>query len=568
MTAGIARPDVQAVAAPAVPASVAPVHPLNAGTLRRHAERLHVPTYDRSALTPAVVHLSVGGFSRSHQLVYFDELAETGDTGWGVVGVGLHSPTMRDALAPQDMLYTVVERDAGLERARVIGAMVEYVYAPDDPERVLSVLTDPRTRLVTMTITDAAYRVDRRTGEYRPDAEARRDLATPHQPRSVFGYLVEALARRRTAGLPAFTVLSCDNVPANGAVTRAAVVGHARLLDEVLARWITDSAAFPSSMVDRITPVTSPAERAAVAERFGVDDRWPVITEPFSQWFIEDSFSSGRPPLDGVGVRFVPDVAPYALMKTRLLNAGHSALGHLGVLAGYRRIDELMADDLFRAFAARLMAEEVAPLLPQPPGVDLGEYQQVLLGRFANPAIADGLDRLCRRGSTKIPGNLLPSLRLALAAGRPTGLLTLAVAGWFRYLRGTDLDGRPLQLEDARAGTLTALARAGGTDPRPLLAERSLFGDLADDAGFVAALAADLEQLDRDGVAATLEAHLSAGVASLPGVSTGQPTGPVRDHPHGEPDPGGPQHDRTAPASALRLRPVRPAPTTDRRPQR
>ncbi|MEU2350250.1 mannitol dehydrogenase family protein [Modestobacter sp. NPDC049651] len=561
MTAGIARPDEQAT-----PAAVAPVHPLNAGTLLRHAERLHVPGYDRSALTPAVVHLSVGGFSRAHQLVYFDELAESGDTGWGVVGVGLHSPTMRDALAPQDTLYTLVERDAGVERARVVGAMVDYVYAPDDPERVLSVLADPRTRLVTMTITDAAYLVDRRTGEYRPDAEALRDLATPHQPRSVFGHLVEALARRRTAGLPPFTVLSCDNVPANGAVTRAAVVGHAQRVDEVLARWIADTVAFPSSMVDRITPATSPEERAAIAERFGVDDRWPVVTEPFTQWFIEDSFSAGRPPLDGVGVRFVPDVAPYALMKTRLLNAGHSALGHLGVLAGHQRIDQLMADELFRGFIRRLMAEEVGPLLPPPPGIDLDEYQQVLLGRFANPAIADGLDRLCRRSSTKIPGNLLPSLRAARRAGRPSELLTLAVAGWVRYLRGTDLAGRPLQLPDARAAELGALARAGGTDPRPLLAAPGLFGDLADDAGFVAALTEDLEQLDRDGVAATLAAHLTAELAPnvtarLSPTLAGQPTGAVRDHPHTAARPG----DR---APALRPRPARPVLTPDRRTQR
>ena len=500
--------------APSVPASpwadVLPLHqlPLNTLTLGRHAARLQVPGYDRSALVPAVVHLSVGGFSRAHQLVYFDELAQRGETGWGVVGVGLRSSTMRDALAPQDNLYTVVERDAGVERARVVGAMTDYVYAPDAPERVLEVLSDPRTRVVTMTITDAAYRVDRATGEYVPDAEALRDLADPTHPRSVFGYLVEALARRRRAGLAPFTVVSCDNVPANGDVTRAAVVGHAQLLDEVLARWIADCAAFPSSMVDRITPSTSPAERAAIAARFGVDDRWPVVTEPFSQWFVQDSFSAGRPPLDEVGVRFVPDVAPYALMKTRLLNASHSALGHLGVLAGFARIDELMADELFTRYVTRLMADEVAPLLPQPAGVDLADYQRVLLRRFANPAIADTLERLCRRGSTKVPGNLLPSLRGALAAGRPAALLTLAVAGWVRHLQGTDLTGRPVPLQDARADELGALARLGGTDPRPLLAERSVFGDLGDDPAFVAALAEDLRQLEELGVRATLAAHL------------------------------------------------------------
>ena len=514
--------------------------PLNEQTLGRHGERLHVPGYDRAALVPAVVHLSVGGFSRAHQLVYLDELAERGETGWGVVGVGLHSRGMRDALAPQDNLYTVVERDAGVERARVVGVMTGYVYAPDDPERVLEVLSDPRTRMVTMTVTDAAYHVDRRTGAYLPDEEARRDLADPAHPRSVFGYLVEALARRRRAGLPPFTVVSCDNMPANGEVTRRAVVGHARLLDEVLARWISDHGAFPSSMVDRITPATSPEERAAVAATFGVDDRWPVITEPFSQWFVEDRFSAGRPPLDAVGVRFVPDVAPYALMKTRLLNAAHSALGHLGVLAGHRRIDRLMADDGFRAYATRLMGTEIAPLLPRPAGVDLDDYQRQLLRRFANPAIGDSLDRLCRRGSTKVPGNLLPSLRQALAEGRPTALLTLAVAGWVRHLRGTDLAGRPLELADARAAELTALARLGGADPRPLLAERSLFGDLGEHRGFVAALTEDLHQLDTLGVPATLAAHLHAVRPLHPDPTRHNPA--VRDA--GRPQPGRPDPTR------------------------
>ncbi|MBJ7454079.1 MAG: mannitol dehydrogenase family protein, partial [Blastococcus sp.] len=440
------------------------IHPLTDQFLGSYSDQLLVPTYDRAALSPAVVHFSVGGFHRAHQLLYFDEIAERRiSTGWGVVGVGLNSRTMKEALAPQDHLYTVVERSPDGERARVVGVMVDYHFAPEDPARVLDLLTDERTRMVSLTITGSGYRLSPSSGAFdADDVDIQADLRCPERPRTVFGYLVEALDRRRRAGLPPFTVVSCDNMHRNGDAARAAVVGFARLRDEVLARWIADRVAFPSSMVDRITPHTSPGEREAVARRYGVDDRWPVITEPFSQWIIEDSFSNGRPPLDLVGVRFVPDVAAYELMKTRLLNASHCALGYLGSLAGLGTLDQVMAEPVFVQYVERLMDDEVTPLLPPPEGIDLGDYKRTLLQRFANPAISDGLPRLCRRGSAKMPHHLLPSLEEALASGRPHRLLTLAVAGWFRYLRGTDETGTPLLVDAPYAEQLQALARAGG----------------------------------------------------------------------------------------------------------
>jgi mannitol-1-phosphate/altronate dehydrogenase len=492
---------------PDPPAAPLPeIHPLTEQSLGHYGDQLLVPTYDRSALEPAVVHLSVGGFHRAHQLLYFDEIAERRiSTGWGVVGVGLRSRTMKEALAPQDHLYTVVERSPDGERARVVGVMVDYHFAPDDPALVLDLLSDARTRMVSLTITGSGYRLHPADGVFdADDDDIRADLRTPALPRTVFGFLVEALDRRRRAGLPPFTVVSCDNMHRNGDAARAAVVGFARLRDEVLARWIADRVAFPSSMVDRITPNTSPGEREAVARRYGVDDRWPVITEPFSQWIIEDEFSNGRPPLDQVGVRFVPDVGDYELMKTRLLNASHCALGYLGSLAGLRTLDEVMAEPVFAHYVERLMDDEVTPLLPPPDGIDLADYKRALLQRFANPAISDGLPRLCRRGSAKMPHHLLPSLEEALAAGRPHRLLTLAVAGWFRYLRGTDEHGAPLVIDDPHAERLRVLARAGGADPRPLLGLRPLFGALGDDAGFVEELQKAMQQLDRDGVRATL----------------------------------------------------------------
>ena len=510
--------DIALADLPNVVASSVAIRPLTDETLGQHDEQLIVPTYDRASLTPAVVHFSVGGFHRSHQLLYFDDLAERGiSTRWGVVGVGLHSRHMKDALAPQDHLYTVVERSPDGERARVVGVMIDYHFAPDAPGTVLDVLTDERTRMVSLTITGNGYRLCPQTGDFdADDADIRWDLTETGRPRTVFGFIVEALDRRRRAGLPPFTVVSCDNMHRNGEAARAAIVGFARLRDEVLARWITDRVAFPSSMVDRITPHTTPEQRDAVARRYGVDDNWPVITEPFSQWVIEDEFCNGRPPLDLVGVRFVPDVARYELMKTRLLNASHCALGYLGSLAGHTSIDRVMAEPLFADYVEQLMDVEVTPLLPPPPGIDLTAYKRTLLTRFANPAIADQLYRLCRRGSTKMPHHLLPSLQEALAAGRPHALLTLAVAAWFRYLLGTDVDGLPIAIDDPRADELTALARAGGTDPRPLLGVRSIFGDLGENPVFVAELADALDRLDRDGGRRTLATAVRRGARLHP----------------------------------------------------
>jgi mannitol-1-phosphate/altronate dehydrogenase len=480
--------------------------PLTDATLDRHHPDLAVPTYDRNALTPAVVHFSVGGFHRAHQLLYFDDVAERRiSREWGVVGVGLRSRDMKDALAPQDHLYTVVQRSPDGEHARVVGVMIDYHFAPDDPAVVLDLLSDERTRMVSMTITDCGYRVDLATGTFDgDDPDIRHDLWEPARPRTVFGFLVEALDRRRRAGIPPFTVVSCDNMSRNGEVARSAVVGFARLRNAALADWIAASVAFPSSMVDRITPHTTDEEREAVARRFGVDDRWPVITEPFSQWVIEDDFSNGRPPLDQVGVRFVPDIAGYELVKTRLLNASHSALGYLGSLAGHRSIDRVMADPLLAEYVTRLMDDEVTPLLVAPDGVDLERYKRSLRRRFANPAITDQLSRLCRRGSTKMPHHLLPSLHQARAEGRPHALLTLAVAGWFLHLRGVGPEIGRVPVEDARAEELQALAAEGGPDPRPLLAERSIFGDLVDHRGFVRDLTVAMAALEHEGVRAAL----------------------------------------------------------------
>ena len=467
------------------------------------------PGYDRSALVPSVVHIGVGGFARAHPAVYLDDLARQGETGWGLVGVGLRSPQMGEVLAAQDRLYLVVERGAEADRARAIGVMTRYLYGPDDPEAVLSTLADERTRLVLLTITGSGYRINPHNGEFDADDDLlQRDLDDPGTPSTVFGYLAEGLERRRAAGLPPFTVLSCDNMQDNGVATRTAVVSFARLRNEGLAAWIEEHGAFPSSMVDRITPSTSPEERDRVARDLGVADRWPVITEPYRQWVVQDSFSCGRPPLEQVGVQMVADVHPYELMKTRLLNASHCALGYLGYLAGYRTTDQAMADPPFAAYLDAMMAEEVAPLLPDVPGVDLDSYRASILQRLANPKMGDQLQRLCRNGSTKIPNYLLPSIRSAADAGRPYGLLVLAVAGWMRFLRGYDYAGEQVPVDGPMRDLLVPLAQEGGDDPHLLLREKVIFDSLADDPQFVTAVEAALGALGDQGPREVVERYL------------------------------------------------------------
>ncbi len=501
---------------------------LRARTIPALDERINVPEYDPGSLTPAVVHLGVGGFHRAHQAVYLDDLARTGETGWGEVGIGLCSPTMRDAVIPQDCLFTVVERSIRGDTARIVGSMVRYLFAPDDPEAVLAALADARTRVVTLTITGGGYPVGEDGTFDATDPQVHADLEDPARPDTAFGYLVEALHRRRRAGLPAFTVLSCDNMPDNGAATRTAVLGFAAARDEGLAVWIAKHASFPASMVDRITPETDDAARDLVATQFGVRDRSPVITEPFTQWVIEDRFCNGRPPLDRVGVQFVDDVAPYKLMKTRLLNASHSALGYLGYLVGsYATSSEAMANPVISDYLAALMRQEITASLPDVPGIDLAAYQRTLLERFSNPQIGDQLSRLCGRGSTKMPAYLLPSLTAARAEGRPTTLLTLAVAGWCRYLRGYDLTGEPFEIKDARKDVLQPLAVSRGTDPRPLLGERDIFGPLGDDPEFVRTLETAIRDIEEYGPAATIAEYVSievlrdrAGPQPSPAVTT------------------------------------------------
>jgi fructuronate reductase/mannitol 2-dehydrogenase len=479
----------------------------------RDPETVRFPTYDRAELSPGIVHIGVSAFHRAHQGTYLDELAGQGVTDWGVVGVGLRTAGAREELIAQDCRYAVLQRSADRDEVHVVGSLLDYLAAPRERTAALRALTSPETKVVSLTVTGNGYGIDA-DGELDPEDETlNHDLLNPGEPRSLLGYLVESLRLRRKRGIAPFTVLSCDNIVRNGDTARRAVVSFARLRDEGLADWIERNVAFPSSVVDRITPGCTDETRQLLADEFDVRCGAPVVSEDYRQWILEDEFCNGRPPLERVGVQIVADATPYELIKKRLLNGSHCAIGYVGYLCGYRRIDEAMADPVLRGYVKSLMDEEVSLLLPRPLGFDLAAYKRTLLERFSNPRIGDPLQRLCGRGSTKMPAYLLPSLGEALEQGHPHRRLTLAVAAWVRYLSGTDFEGRPIEIKDRLLAKLQPLARQAAQDPRPLLAVRSAFGELGEDEVFVAELRAAIRTLERLGPKAAVEACPSSPMA-------------------------------------------------------
>jgi mannitol 2-dehydrogenase len=486
---------------------------LSHANLSSLAPKVRVPTYDRRRVGQKIAHIGVGGFHRAHQAVYNDDLFEkNGGSEWGLCGIGLLPADSRigDILRSQDYLYTVVERSAAGDKARIIGSIQNFLHAPSDPDAVLEKLASPDTVIVSLTITEGGYYVHQGTGEFdseNPDIQ--HDLAHPHQPKCAFGYLAEALERRRARGLQPFTVMSCDNLQGNGDVARKMLLAFVELRDAKLRNWLEENGTFPNSMVDRITPATTDEHRAMVREQFGIEDAWPVMTEPFRQWIIEDHFLHGRPAWEEAGAQFTSEVLPYEKMKMRLLNASHQAICYIGMLLGHQFAHEAMADQRITKLMRNMMDIEVTPILPEVPGIDLGEYKNTLIERFANPAIRDTLARLGTDGSDRMPKFILPSISDQLRVGGPIKLLSFVVASWFRYLTGKDDDGKPVPMQDRLLDQLKAAATAGTRDPRRLLTIRQLFSEeLAGNQRFVQQVEEALVSFYDKGAAATFEAYV------------------------------------------------------------
>jgi fructuronate reductase len=417
------------------------------------------PRPDRPGV--GIVHLGLGAFFRAHGAVYIAGAMQASGGDWGIVGVSLQSPAVRDALAPQGFAYHAVEQGPAGEVPRRIEVVQDVLVARENPQAVLDRMADPGVRIVSLTVTEKGYCHVPATGALNPDhPDIRHDLAEP-LPVSAPGYLVRALQRRRAAGIAPFTVLSCDNLPSNGRVVRRVVLDLAQRTDPDLAAWIATEGRFPATMVDRIVPATRPDDIARLAA-MGIADAAPVFHEPFGQWVVEDDFvGSARPDFAAAGVQMVADVEPWEHMKLRMLNGTHSALAYLGYLAGHETVADAARDPVFAAYLRRLWTQEIIPTLTPPPGADLDAYASALLNRYRNPALRHRTWQIAMDGSQKLPQRILGTLSDALASGRDAPGLMLAVAGWMVYVAGTDEAGRPIEVRDPLAADLARRAALG-----------------------------------------------------------------------------------------------------------
>ncbi|MBO0903040.1 mannitol dehydrogenase family protein [Jiella sonneratiae] len=483
---------------------------LSERTLSEIAATAAVPRYDRSRLAAGILHFGVGNFHRAHQAVYLDDLFETGEGhDFAIVGAGVmpSDQAMRDKLASQDYLTTVVEQDNARTSARVTGPMVDML-AVGDAEAIIERLADPAIRIVSLTVTEGGYFVDS-DGVFDPSHPAiAADGASPDQPKTVFGLIGAGLRRRSERGLAPFTVMSCDNIPHNGKVCRSAVVGTMRLSDPAFADWIDANVAFPNGMVDRITPATSQREIDHCRETFGIEDAWPVYCEEFKQWVLEDDFPAGRPALEKVGVQFVPDVSPYEAMKIRILNGGHAIIAYPAGLMDVHFVHEAMETDLVARFLDKVERDEIIPVVPPVPDTDLGDYFSLIKRRFANPKIGDTVRRLCLDGSNRQPKFIVPSILDNLKAGRAPEGLALESALWCRYCRGTSDGGTAIEPNDPNWDKLVERAKAAETDPSAWLAMTDVYGSLKDEPRFAEPFARWLAMLAEKGTAETLRVYL------------------------------------------------------------
>ncbi len=474
--------------------------PLSLGneTLDELAARgLPVPTYDRSTLKPSIVHIGVGGFHRAHLAVYCHQLAGAGST-WGIRGLGVlpGDAAMAEALAAQDHLYTFSQKDGGEPVSEVIGSIIDFRHVADDWDLGVATLADPEAAIISLTITEAGY-VDPESG-----------TAT------VFDMLAEALDARRVAGNPV-TVLSCDNLPGNGDVAKAATLRATERFDADhpdagLSEWVTEACTFPNSMVDRITPMTADADRHHLEERWGLIDRWPVVAEPFTQWVVEDNFAAGRPDFGSIDILFSDDVHAWELYKLRMLNAGHSTMAYLSALADIVYVDEAMATPTIAAFLDGFLYGESVPTLTEIPGHPREDYVATVLGRFTNLGVRDQIARLCIDGSAKFPTFLLPTIAANLATDGPIDLSTLALAGWARYLAVTPEADMAF---DASGDAARAHGAAAAADPLAFLDYHEVFGaELRDNARFRATFAAAYARIVEVGPLAAIESVLESGL--------------------------------------------------------
>ncbi|MBB3392333.1 mannitol 2-dehydrogenase [Rhizobium sp. BK275] len=488
---------------------------LSLATLAEAAKTAAIPAYERASLKAGIVHFGVGNFHRAHQAIYLDDLFNAGsDHNWAIIGAGVlpSDAAMREKLAAQDFLTTVVEQDNNKTSARVTAPMID-ILPVGEPDVIIAKLADPEIRIVSMTITEGGYFIDA-SGKFNPAHPAiAADGQNPSAPKTVFGLIVAGLKARKDKGVEPFTVMSCDNIPHNGVITANAVVGTAKLSDPAFADWIKANVSFPNGMVDRITPATSQREIDFLKQTFDIEDNWPVYCEEFKQWVLEDKFPMGRPALEKVGVTFVPDVTPYEHMKIRILNGGHAAIAYPAALMDIHFVHEAMENDLIRAFLAKLENEEIIPIVPPVPDTSLADYFKLIERRFLNPKIADTIPRLAQDGSNRQPKFILPSTLDNLRQGRDVVGLALVSALWCRYFFGKSDSGKDIVFNDVSADRLHEAAVKAKDDPAAFLVFDDIFGEVAKSELFRKRFAHALKTLWEKGTKETLQLYLDGKLA-------------------------------------------------------
>ena len=465
---------------------------------------VQLPQYDRQQLRSRIVHFGFGAFHRAHQALLTNRVLNQHGGDWGICEISLFSgDQLMSQLRQQDHLFTVMEKSAAGNQPIIIGAVKECLNARlDSLAAIIEKFCEPQVAIVSLTITEKGYCIDPATGHL--DLTQPRivhDLQAPDEPHSAPGILVEALHRRRERGLPAFTVLSCDNIPDNGHVVKNAVLDMAAKRDPQLASWIAEHVSFPGTMVDRIVPAATDASLAEITRELGVEDPCAISCEPFIQWVIEDNFVAGRPDWGSVGAQLVDDVLPWEEMKLRMLNGSHSFLAYLGYLAGYAHISDCMQDASYRRAARHLMMAEQAPTL-RISGVDLGAYADSLIERFSNPALQHRTWQIAMDGSQKLPQRLLDGIRIHLKQGSRWPLLALGVAAWMRYVSGVDDMGNVIDIRDPLAEKIRAIVETSHDENRvaALLTLQEIFGsDLPANPQFVQAVEQAWQSLVREG---------------------------------------------------------------------
>ncbi|MCL4116306.1 UNVERIFIED_CONTAM: hypothetical protein GTU68_011808 [Idotea baltica] len=455
-------------------------------------ERVSVPTYDRSQVKAGIVHVGIGGFHRAHQAYYTDQLLHAEEhKDWGICGVALLDLDKKiyNTLKGQDGLYTLVVKELdGTLTESVIGSIVECLYAPENPSAVIEKMADESIRIITLTITEGGYNYNEASKQFDfSNTSIQHDLENPERPKTIFGYLTQALKLRNERNLRGLAIQSCDNIQGNGGMIRQMLLTYVERAAPELVDWIKSNVSFPNSMVDRITPATTQLDIDKLKDISGIEDAWPVVCEPFKQWVIEDDFVAGRPPWEGVGAQFVEDVAPYEKMKLRLLNAGHSVLGILGALMGFETIDEAVNHPQIRTFLMHYMDVEVTPVILNVDGINLKEYKNSLIARFSNVYIKDQIERICSESSSKVPIFILPTVNTQLEENGPIEGAAFVIAAWAIYNLGKDENENTLNIKDVMSEKLHSKAIEAKDRPELFLEMEAVFGDIKESSVFIKA---------------------------------------------------------------------------------